>query len=150
MRDDVLDVGIALRNTPGNEMEDDHGVLQGGADGDSKTEVVDEWRMDAVLHRVVAEDGAAPVEFGVDGFELFGSSGAVEDGAGHRDAKHAEFVKAAAQLTKRCVDVWHGEGDEGGELVRMGANEVVIGVVTEPRGFDGVLEPFGVWRACGR
>jgi hypothetical protein len=52
MRHDELDVGIAVRNLPGDQVEDKGRVLERGADRGGVFVVVDEWRADAGDRRV--------------------------------------------------------------------------------------------------
>ena len=147
---DVLDVREALRQAAGDQVQHDRGVLERGADGDREAVVVDHRRADAVLNGVVVQHGPAPVHLLVEGLELRLRGGAIEAGAGHRHAEHAELVEPALHLAQRGVDVGQGQRHHRVEAAGMLPSEIGVAVVDEPRRRDGVGLLLGIGRARGR
>jgi len=117
-------------------MEADGRVLQRGADCHRVAVVVDEGRADAVLHRVVEENGTTPVELGIERLELLLGAGAVEDRAADCRAQHPELVEAALHLLQRRVDVRQGQHDVRRDPLWIAVGKIGIAVVEHLDGFD--------------
>src|SRR4029450_7226233 len=113
MGNDIFDVRVALWHAPGDQVEDNGAVLERGADGDGEPVVVDQGRADAVLEGGVVEHGTASVHLLIERLELCFRGGAVEAGAGHRHAEHAELVQPALHLGQGALDGGGRRGNGG-------------------------------------
>ena len=141
---------IALRHAAGDQVQDDGAVLERGADRHREPVIVDHGRADAVLDRVIVQHRPAPVHLLVEWLELRLRGGAVEAGARHRHAEHAELVQPALHLAQGGVDVRQGQRHHGREPARELRGQLGIAVVDEARRRDGIRFLVGIRRARGR
>ncbi len=107
MRDNDLDVGVAMRNLADDHVQHHQRVFQGRAHRSRQIEIVEQRRAQTVDHRMEAQNRAAPVHFIVNRVELLFGHRPVQDRATGVDPGETELVQSAFHLAQRRIHMRH-------------------------------------------
>lgn len=129
---------ITHGDTRQDQMHDRHRVLDRSSDHPRHVVPDDERAGGPFAGRVDVQDGTAPVELLVEGFEERVGECAAEYGRGHADTDRAEVVQGMDGFTQGRVDMGEGQRGEGAEAPGETAHQLCVRLVRRSRQRHGV------------